>query len=60
MPGEFRAALDLVLKSLTEHNIDLAVALAQLPDHVRGYETLKRRRIDEYQARLNEALQPFS
>jgi len=60
LPGEYRAALDLVLRSLSADNLEIAIALAQLPDHVRGYESLKRRRVDEYRAQLNDALQQFS
>ena len=56
LPGEYVAAVDRMLAVLSEENLDRAVALAGLPDQVRGYEELKLRRIGEYRTRLAEAL----
>jgi indolepyruvate ferredoxin oxidoreductase len=45
LPGEFLTAMDRVY--------------AALPDHVRGYESLKERRVEEYRTMLRDALGGF-
>ena len=42
---------------LTADRLDEAVAIAGLPDRVRGYEDLKLRRIGEYRRELAERIQ---
>jgi len=59
LPGEFCSAMETVLNQLDRSTLDEAIAIAGLPDHVRGYEELKERRIVEYRARLTEALDTF-
>ena len=59
LPREFLAAMDTVYGSLEVDNIEAAVAIARLPDQVRGYEDLKERRIVEYRDRLSEAIGRF-
>ncbi len=59
LPGEYVEALARVYPRLNAANLADAVALAWLPDHVRGYEDLKRRRIGEYRERLAAALAGF-
>jgi len=59
LPDEFVDALDTVLRSLSAENLDEAVAIAELPDVVRGYEDLKVRRVGEYRERLTAALLAF-
>ncbi len=59
LPGEYVAAVDRVLESLDADNLDDAVALAGLPDLVRGYEDIKLRRAADYRTRLSAALQDF-
>jgi len=59
LPGEYLAAMDAVYERLSIENIDAAVALAELPDHVRGFEDLKVRRVGEYRARLSAAAERF-
>ncbi len=56
LPGEYAAAIDKALGTLTADNLDQAVALAALADQVRGYEDLKLRRIAEYRTALATAL----
>ncbi len=51
LPGEFLATMDTVYGALTAANLDQAVALAELPDMIRGYEDLKLRRVGEYRER---------
>ena len=59
LPGEFRAALAEVYPALTTENHAEAVAIANLPDLVRGYEDLKLRRVAEYRDQLSAALEGF-
>ncbi len=59
LPGEFRAALAEVYPALTTENHAEAVAFANLPDLVRGYEDLKLRRAAEYRDKLSAALEGF-
>ena len=62
LPGEYLAALRPALAALHPENHDAVVRLALLPDLVRGYETLKLRRIAEFRTSLAsaaaEAVQP--
>lgn len=59
LADEFRVAMDTVYALLDIDNIEQAVTIAELPDHVRGYEKLKERRIGEYRERLVTALEGF-
>ncbi len=59
LPGEYRAALDELLDRLSPDSLDEAVRIAELPDHVRGYEELKLERVAEYRAELRRALAEF-
>jgi indolepyruvate ferredoxin oxidoreductase len=59
LPAEYAAAVRQVAGRLTADNIDEAVALADLPEMVRGFESLKLRRAAEYRARLAGALAGF-
>ncbi|MDX2378562.1 MAG: indolepyruvate ferredoxin oxidoreductase family protein [Acidimicrobiia bacterium] len=60
LPGAFLDAMDHAYRSLDATNLDAAIAIARLPDQVRGYETLKERRIAEYRASLATALAQFT
>jgi indolepyruvate ferredoxin oxidoreductase len=44
---------------LARHNLDSAVAIARLPDRVRGYEEVKQRSVAAYRAELAERLAAF-
>jgi indolepyruvate ferredoxin oxidoreductase len=57
LPAEYRAALARVLAELKPERLDDAVAIAALPAAIRGYEGLKLARVQEYRARLAEALE---
>ena len=57
---EFVAALATVRERLTGETLDRAIAIAALPDGVRGYEELKLRRADEFRRRLGEELAALS
>ncbi len=60
LPDEFRDAMATTYGSLTSANLDDAVAIAELPDMVRGFEDLEIRRIGEYRERLKTALGKYS
>jgi indolepyruvate ferredoxin oxidoreductase len=57
LPGEYLDALERVYRALDRGSFDLCVEIAELPDHVRGYENLKMRRIGEYRERLRRAIE---
>jgi indolepyruvate ferredoxin oxidoreductase len=52
---EYRRAIEAALASLSEGNLDEAVALASLPDMVRGYEAVKLRNVDRYREALRQS-----
>lgn len=56
LPLEFRAAMSLVFEHLDASSFDQAVAIAALPDMVRGYEDLKVRRVGEFRTQLQAAV----
>lgn len=55
LPGEYIAVLDRILPRLTRENRASALALAALPDRVRGYEEIKLARIAGYRKALAQA-----
>jgi indolepyruvate ferredoxin oxidoreductase len=59
MIPEYEAAIDQILAHLTAGNHAEAVAIASLPDQVRGYEHIKMRRATAYRAELAERLAAF-
>ncbi|MGF1597641.1 MAG: indolepyruvate ferredoxin oxidoreductase family protein [Acidimicrobiales bacterium] len=59
LPADYDRAIDRLLGSLGADNLAAAVAIAGLPDRVRGYEELKRRRIDKYRHELARDLDAF-
>jgi indolepyruvate ferredoxin oxidoreductase len=56
MIPEYIRAVDKLSKRLTAENLGESVAIAELPDRVRGYEDLKLRRAAEYRAELSKRL----
>ena len=59
MIPEFEAALDTIVSKLATDNLDEAVAIASLPDLVRGYEDIKLRRAEAYRVELAGRLASF-
>ena len=59
LPGEYLDAIGAVYERLTADRLDEAVAIAELPDRVHGYEELKLRRIGEYRRELADRLVAF-
>ncbi len=59
LPGEYLAAIDLVLEELTVQNLPDAIALVELADVVRGYENIKLANVETYRSSVAEALGKF-
>ena len=59
LPAEYVAAVERMLSNLDSSRIDDAVALAELPQVVRGYEDLKLERVAEFRKRLEAAVETF-
>ena len=59
MIPEYEKALDTLTKGLRPENLDDAVAIATLPDQVRGYEHIKLERAKKYRTELAESLRSF-
>ncbi|HEY5664999.1 MAG TPA: indolepyruvate ferredoxin oxidoreductase family protein [Ilumatobacter sp.] len=60
MIPEYEAAVATILARLDAGNLDAAVAIAELPDQVRGYEHLKLTRATAYRAELATRLAEFT
>src|SRR5207244_3301793 len=56
LPEEYRAAIERVLPVLGPANHEAAVALASLPDIVRGYEQIKLDNVKQYRDAMHAAL----
>ncbi len=56
LPGEYVAAMSVVLEDLDDGNFERAVEVAGLPDLVRGYEDVKMRTVAEFRQRLERLL----
>ncbi|MEN9643836.1 MAG: hypothetical protein RL238_505 [Actinomycetota bacterium] len=59
MVPEYVAAMRTVAAHVTDANLDEAVAIASLPDRVRGYEHLKAERAAAYRAELATRVEAF-
>jgi indolepyruvate ferredoxin oxidoreductase len=59
MIPEYVEAVDAMLAHLTADNLAEAIAIAQLPDRVRGYEHLKLERAEAYRDELAARLRAF-
>ncbi len=57
--GEYEATIETLLSGLTAENHDIAVEIASLPEHIRGYGHVKERHIDEVTAKETALLAAF-
>ncbi len=57
--GDYKAAIEKMLPALDKGNYDLAVELAALPEHIRGYGHVKLKNIEAAQKREAELLEKF-
>ncbi len=60
LPGEYLAAIDQALDSLSADNLDATVAVANLPDIVRGYEDIKLANVLTYREKLRGQVSQLS
>jgi indolepyruvate ferredoxin oxidoreductase len=58
--GWYTSQIDALLPHLTPDTHATAVAIARLPDHIRGYESIKERTIHETEAKLAVLLEQFN
>jgi indolepyruvate ferredoxin oxidoreductase len=56
LPGEYRHAVMAALPQLSAQSLPALVALAELPDMVRGYEDVKLANVAQFRAALAEAV----
>ncbi len=56
LPDEYIAAVDRALGVLSADNLSAVIAVAALPDLVRGYEDIKLANVDRYRSALAAAL----
>ncbi len=59
LPGAYEAIIAEVLGALAPHNHTLAVQLAQIPEHIRGYGHVKERHLKTAKAKEAELLDAF-
>jgi indolepyruvate ferredoxin oxidoreductase len=60
LAGWYRAQIAALLPQLSAENHATAVAIAALPDGIRGYEDIKERTIRQAEAKLAELLKQFN
>ncbi len=59
LPAQYEALVDGVLAALAPHNHGLAVQLAQIPEHIRGYGHVKERHVKDARAKETALLAAF-
>ena len=57
--ADYEATVDTILSRLSAHNRDAAIALARLPEGIRGYGPVKDRSVAAAQAKRAELLAEF-
>ena len=59
LPAQYETLVDEIVAALAPHNHDLAVQLAQIPEHIRGYGHVKDRHLKAAKAKEAELLAAF-
>jgi len=59
LPGAYEKLVDELIAALAPHNHALAVQLAQVPEHIRGYGAVKERHLTAAKAKEAELLAAF-
>ena len=59
MIADYFATVDELLNGLDHDSHALAVQIAEIPEHIRGYGHVKQRHIDDAKAREAKALAAF-
>jgi indolepyruvate ferredoxin oxidoreductase len=57
--AEYRATVDELLAGLSLENLDLAVQLAEIPEHIRGFDTVKDLQISAANEKRADLLERF-
>ncbi len=58
--GEYRRLVEAALARLTPETHDAVVAIAELPDEIRGFEQIKLDNVERFRAKAAQALSRFS
>jgi indolepyruvate ferredoxin oxidoreductase len=56
---DYEATLEHLLANLSPRNLDLAVEIASLPEHIRGFEQVREEHIAQTRAKQDELLAAF-
>jgi indolepyruvate ferredoxin oxidoreductase len=56
---DYEATLKELLRDLSAENLDTAVEIANLPDHIRGYEEVKERSLEDARAKQQDLMASF-
>jgi indolepyruvate ferredoxin oxidoreductase len=56
---DYEATVDQLLESLGPRNLDIAVEIASLPEHVRGFEQVREHQIEKARAKQEELLAAY-
>ena len=57
--ADYEATIDELLNGLTSQNHELAVAIATIPEHIRGYGHVKEQHLEKAKAEEEALLQAF-
>jgi indolepyruvate ferredoxin oxidoreductase len=58
--AEYEARVQQLLASLTRENREIAVEIAELPEQIRGFDTVKERSIEQVREKEKELLAAFA
>ena len=56
---DYEATLEALLEKLGERNLDIAVEIASLPEHIRGFEQVREAHIEKVRAKQEELLAAY-
>jgi indolepyruvate ferredoxin oxidoreductase len=56
---DYRATVEELLSGLTPENLELAVEIASIPEHIRGFESVREQHLESALAKQNELLDAF-
>jgi indolepyruvate ferredoxin oxidoreductase len=59
LPRDYEARIDELLDGLTPESLDLAVEIASLPEHVRGFEHVRERQLEQAREKERDLLDAF-
>jgi indolepyruvate ferredoxin oxidoreductase len=59
LPEEYAATVEQLLAALAPGNLEAAVAIAELPERIRGFDTVKERSLEQVREKERELLAAF-